>query len=141
MTHENQTIIAELPSSKVIVKEEHLTIYNDTDESEQTITLNQIKQITLGGDTQYFFWFVLMLIPIGIFLYALGSTLPSFLIWALVVISGVLGLHTFLAPPERNFLVINMKQGDPVRVEMNDKKGCYLEFIRKTNVHIYKQNK
>lgn len=139
MANENKNIIAELKESQVVVEENQLIIKSD--EEEQSVALTEIKQLSTDGDIKYIFWLLLMLIPICIFLYALGSNLPTFIIWLLVVISGLLGLYTLLSPPQREFLVINMKQGENIRTPIKEKRETKLEFIRKTNVHIYSLDK
>ncbi|MFT5397006.1 MAG: hypothetical protein ACI85N_002221 [Gammaproteobacteria bacterium] len=141
MTHEKKIIIAELIESQVIVEENQLII--NSNEVEQTIALTEIKQLSIDGDIKYIRWFLLLLIPISIALYAFSAseTLPTFLVWALLTISGVVGLVTMVAPPERDYIVINMKQGNAIRLPMNDKIEDELEFIRKTNVHIYNLEK
>lgn len=141
MTHEKKIIIAELIESQVIVEENQLII--NSNEVEQTIALTEIKQLSIDGDIKYIRWFLLLLIPISIALYAFSAseTLPTFLVWVLLTISGVVGLVTMVAPPERDYIVINMKQGNAIRLPMNDKIEDELEFIRKTNVHIYNLEK
>lgn len=141
MTHEKKIIIAELIESQVVVEENQLII--NSDEVEQTIALTEIKQLSIDGDIKYIRWFLLLLIPISIALYAFSAseTLPTFLVWVLLTISGVVGLVTMVAPPERDYIVINMKQGNAIRLPMNDKIEDELEFIRKTNVHIYNLEK
>jgi hypothetical protein len=134
----SQKIISELVESKIVVEETHLTAKNET---EQIIPLTEIKQLSIDGDIKYIKWFLLLLIPAGIILYAFGSELPVFIKWLLLVIGGVLGLKYLLGPPEYEYLVINMKQGDPIRIPTNDKREDMLEFIRKTNVHVYRLNK
>jgi hypothetical protein len=133
-----QNIISELVESKVIVEEHQLTINN---EHKQTILLTKIKQLSIDGDIKYIRWVLLLLIPAGIILYAFGSGLPTLLKWLMLVIGGILGLQLLFGPPRREYLVINMKQGKPIRIPMNDKREDELEFIRKTNVHIYSLNK
>ncbi len=139
MSQNMKNIIAELIESQVIAEESQLIINGE--DKEQTIALTEIQQLSTDGDIKYIPWFSLMLIPICIFLYALGSNLPTFLIWLLVTISGLLGLYILLAPPEQEFLVINMHKGESIRTPMRDKRETKLEFIRKTNVHIYSLNK
>ncbi len=143
MTNEDKIIISELIESKVIVEENQLIINRNAENFEQIIALNDIKQISIDGDIKYIRWFLLMLIPISIGLYAFSAseTLPTFLVWVLLTISGVIGLVTMVAPPERDFIVVNMKQGDDIRLPMDDKREDELEFIRETNVHIYSLNK
>lgn len=143
MTNEDKIIISQLIESKVIVEENQLIINRDTEDAEQIIPLSDIKQISTDGDIKYIRWFLLMLIPSSICLYAFSAieTLPIFFVWILLVISGVVGLVTLVAPPERDFLVINMKQGDAIRIPMDDKINDELEFIRNTNVHIYNLDK
>ncbi len=143
MVNENKIIISELIESKVIVEENQLIINHDTGEFEKIIALKDIEQLSLDGDIKIIRWLFLLLIPICIALYALSAseTLPTFFVWLLLVISGVVGLVTFVAPPEQEFLLINMKQGENIRTPMKDKRETKLEFIRKTNVHIYSLEK
>ncbi len=143
MTQETKIIISELIESKLLVEENQLIIKRDLQEDEQNIPLRDIKQISIDGDIKYIRWFLLLLIPVSIALFAFSAseTLPTFFVWVLLTISGVIGLVTFVAPPERDFIVINMKQGNDIRLPMNDKREDELEFIRKTNVHIYNLDK
>ncbi len=143
MTQETKIIISELIESKLLVEENQLIIKRDHQEDEQNIPLRDIKQISIDGDIKYIRWFLLLLIPISIALFAFSASeiLPTFFVWVLLTISGVIGLVTFVAPPERDFIVINMKQGNDIRLPMNDKREDELEFIRKTNVHIYNLDK
>ena len=143
MVDQKQIIISELIESKVIVEENQLIINRNSEDSEQIIALKDIKQLSVDGDIKFIRWFLLLLIPVCITLYAFGASeaLPTFFVWLLLVISGVVGLVTLVAPPERDFLVIIMKQGDPIRIPMDDKSENEVEFIRKTNVHIYNLEK
>jgi len=134
----NQKIISELVESNVIVEEHQLIIRNET---EQKIPLTEIKQLGTDGDIKYIRWFLILLIPASIILYAFGSELPTFVKWLLLVIGGVYGLSTLFGPPETDYLLIMMEQGDDIRVRMIDKREDELEFIRKTNVHIYSLKK
>ena len=101
MANEKKNIIAELIESQVVVEEHQLII--NSDEVEQKIDLTEIKQLSVDGDIKFIRWFLLLLIPVCIALYALGAseTLPTFFVWLLLVISGVVGLVTLVAPPER----------------------------------------
>jgi len=143
MPQETKNIISELIESKLLVEENQLIIKSGLAREEQKIELQNIKQISVDGDIKYIHWFLLMLIPISIALYAFSASesLPTFLVWVLLTISGVVGLVTMVAPPERDLIVIIMKQGDDIRLPMNDKREDELEFVRKTNVHIYSLNK
>lgn len=143
MSQEPKTIISELIESKLLVEENQLIIQPDSTENKRIIALQDIKQLSIDGDIKYIRWFFMLLIPISIALYAFSAsdTLPTFFVWVLLTISGVVGLVTLVAPPERDFIVINMKQGDNIRLPMDDKVEDELEFIRKTNVHIYSLDK
>jgi hypothetical protein len=138
MTNKADEIISELTESKIIAYQDHLVINYD-DKPAEKIELKKIKQLTLAGDTKYIPWFLLIFLHVIFLLIAFASStyIPTFLSWILLVIVCISGICTLLSPPENEFLVINMIQGEPVRIPMRDNKANKLEFIRKTNVHIY----
>jgi hypothetical protein len=124
--------------SNIIVDKTHLIIRND---KEKVIPLTEVTQLSIDGEIKYIQWFLILLIPASIILYAFGSSLPAVIKWLLLVIGGIWGLKILFGAPEREYLMINMKQADPFRVPINDKREDVLEFIRRTNVHIYSLNK
>lgn len=134
-------IITELKKTGIIVEETFLTIKSDTEDSDQTIDLDKIKIMHLDFETRYFIWFWSILTLILVFLLVLAANLHVIITWVLVVFIGVYGLNLMLGPPSRKFVMIDLKDGNQLKIPMLDSKKRYFEFLDKAHRQIHKPAK
>jgi len=131
------TLIAELSKTGITVEETNLTLKSDSDIPNQIIELSNIKKIYLDLETRYIVLFFYVLLHIIFFLSVLAANFAVFFTWLLVVLVGVSSLRLMMGPPSRKFILIDLREGDQLKIPMKDSKASYFEFIGKANTQIH----